>query len=330
MGHQTFSIDDHRLSVIEADGGVVEPYVTTRVSIAPGQRYSVLVTANQTSGTTFWLWSEMDSECLNVATPNLEYQAKAVVTFDLELRTAFQRNVLRTGLPQTSPWPRKDGEQACHDESPHLLRPLRSAEHGAPLTPLLQLDKGDKREIITVTMPKLDRNGLVPVSWINRTQWRSPTTPLLHSIVHPNTTTFPPNPSHQLVLTPSPSYAVTRELIINNSDEAPHPFHLHGHKFSLIATYESSFDFGAYSHTHPNTDAQWFDEQSAPVRDTVSVPRRGFAVIRWRTDNPGVWALHCHVLVHMQTGMALAVVKGVGEVRRLPFVRGLEGEMCAK
>lgn len=36
VGHQTFSIDRHRLTVIEADGVVIKPYVTTRVSIAPG------------------------------------------------------------------------------------------------------------------------------------------------------------------------------------------------------------------------------------------------------------------------------------------------------
>lgn len=59
-------------------------------------------------------------------------------------------------LPQTQPWPRKDGEQACHDELAHLLRPLCSGSLGAPLTPLLDWARGDKREIISVTMPKLD------------------------------------------------------------------------------------------------------------------------------------------------------------------------------
>lgn len=334
VGHQTFSIDEHVLTVVEADGVVVEPYVTTRVSIAPGQRYSVLVTADQAGDggeAGFWLRSEMDSECFNVANPNLDYQARAVVRYksstrqrqhELELR--IKRNILRAaGVPKTQAWPRRPGEQACHDEPAHLLRPLRSGGLGAPPTPALDLDNGDRREIITVTMPKLDRNGLVPVSWMNRTQWRTPLTPLLHTLAL-NTSSI--DFANQLVLSPSPSRAVTLELVINNSDEAPHPFHLHGHAFSVLALSESRVGLGAFSasSSRSSDDAVWFGEDEAPVRDTLSVPRRGFAVVRWKADSAGVWAMHCHVLVHMMTGMALAVAERVDELSGLKFVEGLQ------
>lgn len=62
----------------------------------------MLVTADQTNSGKFWLRSEMDSECFNVANPNLDYQAKAVVrytmqpsAFDLELCTpsGAKRNI---------------------------------------------------------------------------------------------------------------------------------------------------------------------------------------------------------------------------------------------
>ena len=43
-----------------------------------------------------------------------------------------------------------------------------------------------------------------------------------------------------------------------------------------------------------------------PVRkDTVIVPAGGYAVIRFRTDNPGWWHLHCHMAHHMQSGMGM-------------------------
>lgn len=45
-----FSIDQHLLTVIEADGVIIEPYVTTRILIAPGQRYSLLVSTFAPSG----------------------------------------------------------------------------------------------------------------------------------------------------------------------------------------------------------------------------------------------------------------------------------------
>jgi FtsP/CotA-like multicopper oxidase with cupredoxin domain len=45
-------------------------------------------------------------------------------------------------------------------------------------------------------------------------------------------------------------------------------------------------------------------------RDMVSVPRRGYAVIRFRADNEGVWMLHCHVLVHLGSGMGMGIHVG--------------------
>lgn len=30
------------------------------------------------------------------------------------------------------------------------------------------------------------------------------------------------------------------------------------------------------------------------LKDTVSIPSKGFAVFRFKADNPGWWLLHCH------------------------------------
>jgi len=40
-------IEEHEMTVIEVDGVYVQPYVTWGVSLATGQRLSVLVTMNQ-------------------------------------------------------------------------------------------------------------------------------------------------------------------------------------------------------------------------------------------------------------------------------------------
>ena len=52
-----------------------------------------------------------------------------------------------------------------------------------------------------------------------------------------------------------------------------------------------------------------FDLARAMKRDTVVVPMLGHAVIRWVADNPGVWAFHCHMNVHLASGMAMAFVE---------------------
>lgn len=49
-----FTIDGHAMTVIETDGVETEPLVVDSLSVFPGQRYSVVVTANQTLGN-YWI-----------------------------------------------------------------------------------------------------------------------------------------------------------------------------------------------------------------------------------------------------------------------------------
>jgi hypothetical protein len=37
------------------------------------------------------------------------------------------------------------------------------------------------------------------------------------------------------------------------------------------------------------------------------VPILGWAVIRFRADNPGAWIMHCHMEWHLQAGLALVM-----------------------
>src|SRR5258705_9259001 len=72
-----------------------------------------------------------------------------------------------------------------------------------------------------------------------------------------------------------------------NRTMMPHPMHLHGHAFQVVAINGVSL-VGA-------------------VRDTVLVPPMSSITIAFDADNPGRWALHCHNLYHMMTGMMTEV-----------------------
>ena len=52
------------------------------------------------------------------------------------------------------------------------------------------------------------------------------------------------------------------------------------------------------------------DYRNPVRRDTVFVPRHGYAVIRIKPNNPGIWMLHCHLLWHQSSGMAMALQVG--------------------
>lgn len=334
VGHTTFSIDEHMLEVVEADGTPIVPFTTTRLSVAPGQRYSVLV-KGKSDDRPVWIRASMDRECFNNVNPTFEYEGRAIARYaNAEDKTDLRRErlrprIARDTLPTTTAWAvgsEGDGKafEPCHDMPMSLLRPLSPAS--------IPGDEGNwLRTMVTLTMPKLDRNDLVPVSYVNRTSWSHDDSGItlleafrsadVSALAHPAFPAdpyedmpkgdgLPYDPSSQMVLHapvgPSAGDSPWIELVINNSDEAPHPFHLHGHKFIVLESSESTFGWGAYANEE---DEQGDVREYGPViRDTFSIPRRGYAKIAWKMDNPGVWALHCHVLVHMASGMALAVV----------------------
>ena len=72
-----------------------------------------------------------------------------------------------------------------------------------------------------------------------------------------------------------------------NHTMMPHPMHLHGHAFQVIAI-----------NAVPLAGA---------VRDTVLVAPMSSVTITFDADNPGRWAFHCHNLYHMMTGMMTEV-----------------------
>ena len=73
------------------------------------------------------------------------------------------------------------------------------------------------------------------------------------------------------------------ELIFANKTPMPHPIHLHGHEFQVV-----------------EIDGKRF---AGAVRDTVLVPPGRRVVVAFDANNPGLWAIHCHLLYHLDAGM---------------------------
>ncbi|KAM7529251.1 hypothetical protein LguiB_032661 [Lonicera macranthoides] len=64
----SFEIEGHNLTVVEADGHYVEPFVVKNLFIYSGETYSVLVKADQDPSRNYWLSSKIVSR--NSTTPN--------------------------------------------------------------------------------------------------------------------------------------------------------------------------------------------------------------------------------------------------------------------
>jgi FtsP/CotA-like multicopper oxidase with cupredoxin domain len=83
----------------------------------------------------------------------------------------------------------------------------------------------------------------------------------------------------------APGQRVALDMV--NHSMMAHPMHLHGHAFQVVALNGTSV--------------------AGAVRDTVLVPPMGSVRVAFDANNPGRWALHCHNLYHMITGMMTEV-----------------------
>lgn len=96
--------------------------------------------------------------------------------------------------------------------------------------------------------------------------------------------------------------------LIVNETPLPHPIHLHGHDFFIVAQGNGTF---APTYTLSN-----------PIRrDTHVVPGNagtpgtgGYAVIAFQADNPGAWLMHCHIPFHVSGGLAIQFIERPNEI----------------
>ncbi len=73
------------------------------------------------------------------------------------------------------------------------------------------------------------------------------------------------------------------EMVFTNATGMGHPMHLHGHDFQVV-----EIDGEAVN---------------GAMRDTIEIPPHSTIKVAFSANNPGIWALHCHIIYHLATGM---------------------------
>mmetsp|Transcript_37681 Transcript_37681/g.83915 ORF Transcript_37681/g.83915 Transcript_37681/m.83915 type:complete len:698 (-) Transcript_37681:961-3054(-) len=80
-----------------------------------------------------------------------------------------------------------------------------------------------------------------------------------------------------------------------------HPIHLHGHKFWVLGV-----GAGVYN---ASVHEPLLNRFNPILRDTITLPRASWAVIRFIANNPGIWPLHCHIMWHHFMGQQMYIVE---------------------
>jgi FtsP/CotA-like multicopper oxidase with cupredoxin domain len=153
-----------------------------------------------------------------------------------------------------------------------------------------------------------------PMGFINHTTWRPQPQPLT-STPRSAWDKYQFVPYIPLSNTTSFSKPTWVDLVINNLDDGAHPFHLHGHSFYVLSRHGTPRrqGWGSFNPFSGEQPPSGWNLESPLLKDTVAVPRMGHVIIRFLADNPGIWMLHCHMLIHQGTGLGMSIQIGEAE-----------------
>ncbi|KAF8525922.1 multicopper oxidase 2A [Hysterangium stoloniferum] len=274
-----FSVDWHPLTLIEADGTMLEPVTVSGITVAVAQRYSVLLHTNATANEngTYWIRTILQDDMF-------KYKYFSNLNVRAILRYAGAPSL---GLP---------GHPDSPDPGPGVDNAL-DVDGFTHLRPLIPEPSPEVTKVYTMTMSFQKISDARVLGFMNTTSWEIPRGDTTLLAVARNPKGYAPEgaiiaPVDQLMITEDSIQVV--ELRIDNLDDGDHPFHLHGLRPWLMGSAPGRY-IGQSVDPHPLR------------RDTFVIPAFSYYIIRFVTDNPGLWAFHCHLVWHMAAGLLMQI-----------------------
>ncbi|KAG0503235.1 hypothetical protein HPP92_003307 [Vanilla planifolia] len=317
------AIADHDMTVVGADASYTKPFTTSIILLGPGQTTDVLIQTNQPPGRYY-----IAAHAYHSAPPS--------VTFDNTTTTAILDYIHN---PKTATSPKLASLPVFNDTA---AAAAFTAGIKSP-APVQIPSPVDNHLFVTVGLglfncPRNKRcggpNGTRFAASMNNFSFVLPSrTSLLQAAELGGpaatgvfTADFPASPPMHFDYTGNVSRSLWQpiratklypikfgsvvEMVLQGTNifaAEEHPMHIHGYEFYVLATGKGNFD--------TRRDSRRFNLVDPPRRNTIGVPQKGWAVIRFTADNPGVWLMHCHIDSHLTWGLATAflVSNGVGE-----------------
>ncbi|EJF60579.1 laccase [Dichomitus squalens LYAD-421 SS1] len=268
-----FTIDSHNFTIIEADGEYTEPLEVDFIQIFAAQRYSIILNATQAVDN-YWIRANP-----SVALPDGQGFAGGI-------NSAILRYV---GAPDSDP---------TTNQTPSVI-PLNESNLHALVDPIAPGQPFPGGADVNINLD-FTFNATTQLFYANNVSYASPSVPVLLQILSGTPGALDLMPAGSVYyLPPNKSIEISFPALPAATPGEPHPFHLHGHAFSVVRS------AGQVTPNYVN-----------PVRrDTVSIGEVGDNVtIRFETNNPGPWFLHCHIDWHLEAGMAVVMAEDVPDI----------------
>ncbi|TVT99795.1 hypothetical protein EJB05_54796, partial [Eragrostis curvula] len=309
-----FEIEGHQMTVVEADGHYVKPFVVKNLNIYSGETYSVLIKADQDPNRNYWLASNVVSRKPGTAT------GTAILSY-YGGRSSPRRPPPTT--PPTGP--------AWNDTAYRFNQSVATVAHPAHAVP--PPPRADRTILLLNTQNKIDGR----IKWaLNNVSFELPHTPYLVAMtrgllgafdqrpppetyahqgydiygVQKNTAATVSNGLYRLQFGSVVDVVLQNANMLAPNSSETHPWHLHGHDFWVVGYGMGRFD--------PAKDPENFNLENPAFKNTVAVHPYGWTALRFKADNPGVWAFHCHIEAHFFMGMGIVFEEGVERVGQLP------------
>ncbi|KAL2020766.1 hypothetical protein VTK56DRAFT_7964 [Thermocarpiscus australiensis] len=276
--------EGHNMTIVEVDGVYTHPAEASMIYLSAAQRCSFLITTkNDTSGN-FPIVASMDTDLFDSIPEDLNWNVTGWLVYDSS-----------KSLPEPAtvydPFDPFDDMNLVPFDNQTIL--------GEP----------DQTISLDVIMDNLGDGA--NYAFLNNITYVAPKVPTLYTVLSAGDLATNPavygTYTHSFVLEKDQ----TIDIVLNNLDSGKHPFHLHGHNFQAL--WRSPDDAGTFADSAV-TPSQF---PTIPMRrDTIVLRPNGNLVLRFRSDNPGVWLFHCHIEWHVASGLMATFVEAPLHLQR--------------
>ncbi|KAE9369132.1 multicopper oxidase [Stipitochalara longipes BDJ] len=294
---QYFQFDQHDMTVVEIDGVYTQPHRVNQIFLTAAQRYSVIVHSKSNTKQNFAIIASMNDDMFDPGvTPNdIDQSCNAWLIYD-------------NTKPLPPPLKPIDDDVTQQSEDDTVFVPLDNRRPFGPVAKQIPLAVN-----FSANAQNQNRGSFNNISYV------APQVPTLYTALSAPADLV----NNPLIYGANTNPIVLKmgeivDLLITNYDGGAHPFHLHGHQFQVIARSSAGPDDGPPLTIPTNYLSK---EPAAPMRrDTVLIYGNGYAVIRFKVDNPGITLFHCHIEWHVEAGLTLVFVEAPTELQKLKLV----------